>query len=312
MKINRPTDWVDQIVYLLVIVYITTLFILSIMRYTSYHAAIYDLGIMTQAIWNTVHGRLFYESVNMGYPISRFWTSHWEFIYLFIAPFYAIFQSPKFLLILQSFLIGIGGIPIYLIGKKIIKNKIIALVIALSYLLNPAVQNSNLFDFHGTTLATSLILFGFYFFVGKRWKLFWGFFILALLCREDVSLIWLFFGFYVILFTSQKKIGMSLTFMGALWFILFMNRLLLRNIFGLPPINWTVNLPSHWSNLSKGGIKDLMISILVQFKRLKRQFQNWEKIIQILSLTLFWQGIWKKYFLHWTNQIFYLSVLTLI
>ena len=264
MKISREKDWTKQLIYLFIFLYVLALSILSIMRYSSYHAAIYDLGIMVQAIWNTAHGRLFYESVNMGYPISRFWTAHWEFIYLLIAPFYAIFQSPKFLLILQSLLIGIGALPIYLIGRKILKNKALAGAIALSYLLNPAVQNSNLFDFHGTTLATSLILFGFYFFIEKKWKLFWGVFILALLCREDVSLIWLFFGLYVILFSTHKKLGLSLSFIGALWFILFMNRLYLRNFLGLLPIQWTVDLPSHWSNLSGGGIKDLLISIITR------------------------------------------------
>ena len=74
---NLKKPWI-ALALLVFIVTVYTLIVgnLAVNRYMSFNATIWDLGVMTQTIWNTAHGRILQESVNLGFPISRMAVAH--------------------------------------------------------------------------------------------------------------------------------------------------------------------------------------------------------------------------------------------
>lgn len=69
-----------------------TLSTLSLLRYLSFHLEGYDLGIFDQVVWNSLHGRLFENSILPDAPLligQRF-----SPILLALVPFYAVWSSP--------------------------------------------------------------------------------------------------------------------------------------------------------------------------------------------------------------------------
>lgn len=232
-------------------VYTVLMSYLSIIRFESFTASAYDLGIMFQTVWNTAHGWFLQDSVNMGYPMMRFWMAHWEFIYLVIAGFYAIFSSPWTILIFQSAVCASGAIPIYWLGREVFKNSDVGFAFATCYLLYPVVHNANLFDIHGVTLAAPFLIYSFYFLYKRNLKYFIIFSLVALFCREDSALLLVMMGAYAIFFMKDKKLGIATIVFSALWFLIWYKRMEIRAMLGLPEFVIMEGAETHWSHMSQ-------------------------------------------------------------
>ena len=124
-----------------------------------------DLGIMDQAIWNTVHGNMLHQTVcniihdtncysNAG--ITRF-AIHVEPILFPISLLYYLLPNPKTLIVLQIIVVGLGAYPAFWLARLRLLNDLIAVPIAVLYLLYPAQQQAIVFDFHAVTLTASLL-----------------------------------------------------------------------------------------------------------------------------------------------------------
>lgn len=187
MKIHSKSIYkkhADLIVLVvLILLYTVVLSYLSIFKHSSF-ASGYDLSNMDQTIWNTLRGR-FFTVTQSQHTVSRF-SIHSDLILVLLAPLYIIWPNVRILLIFQSFMLGLGAIPTYLIAKKVLKWKTISIIISFLYLLNPALQWTNIYDFHPVSLAIPLLLFGMYFAFTKRWKWYFVAMILAALTKEEV------------------------------------------------------------------------------------------------------------------------------
>lgn len=183
------------------IIYFT---IASFLRYDNFYAGRFDLGNMAQTVWNTSQGRIFQLTDPNGTETVSRLATHADFILILLAPFYYIWQNPKILLLLQSIIVSLGGIFIYLLARDIIKSRKIAVVFTFLFLFNPSVQRTVLYDFHPVVLATTFLLGAFYYLLRKKYLPFLFFAILAALTKEQVWLLVAFFGIYLII--KDKKI----------------------------------------------------------------------------------------------------------
>lgn len=213
----------EAILFILFLVYCLYFTITSFLRLDNFHAGRLDLGNMVQTVWNTMQGRIFlFTNPDGTNTLSRL-AFHADFLLVFLSPLYAIWPHPKMLLLIQTFVVGSGAFFVYVIGKSIIKNKNIALTFALTYLLNPAIQRTNLYDFHAVTLATTFLLGTYYFYIKKNYKYFALFALLSALCKEQIWLIIALFG--ILLFIQQKKrlLGatVSLGSIGIFYFLIW-------------------------------------------------------------------------------------------
>lgn len=192
----------------------------TFLKYENFYMGRFDLGNMTQTVWNTYHGNIFMlTNPNGTEEVSRL-AFHADFILILLAPFYLFWDDPRTLLFIQTFILSIGGIFVYLISKEILKNKILSLVLALAFFISPAVNYTNLYDFHAVTLATTFFLGAFYFITQKKYYVTIIFLILAGITKEQIWAINAVFGLYLIFLCKQKISGLILTIFSILTFVI--------------------------------------------------------------------------------------------
>ncbi len=207
--------WEITALVFLIILYAVTFSTFSILRHNAF-ASNFDLANADQTVWNTLHGRIFTMTTSEGNN-SRLGT-HADFVLILLTPLYFIWNNVKILLITQSIFIALGALAVFLISQTILKSKILSLSISAIYLLNPAVEWTNIYDFHGVALAIPLLLFTFYFAYHKKWFWYSIFFLLSLITKEEISLFLSLMGLFIFIFLKSWKVGFISFLVGIIWF----------------------------------------------------------------------------------------------
>lgn len=253
------SNWDLVSLFLLIAIYIVTFSTLSILRHNAF-ASNFDLANMDQTIWNTLNGRFFTMTSGLE-NVSRLAT-HADFILILLSPLYLLWDNVRILLITQSAMLGLGAVPTFLLAKKILKSKPISLIIAVLYLLNPAMQWANIYDFHGVTLSIPLILFAFYFAYLKQWKWYWLFFLLAIITKEEISLVLSSMGFLQAFWFKFWKVGLSSFLIGIVWFVVMI--FVIMPHFSQTGQHWALN---DWYSPSKEALDRGDVSELIRQSR---------------------------------------------
>jgi len=130
-----------------ILVYAALFTWLAIARYQTFHAALNDLGMYTQQFWGNLHGRWFLLS---GYGLARdtMLGEHFMPLILILTPFYALWQDPRTILVLQTAAVALAVVPLFAIARRYGFDRRVALLFAGSFLLHPQVQVGTLYDFH--------------------------------------------------------------------------------------------------------------------------------------------------------------------
>ncbi len=157
------------LVFLAMSLYILIFSHYTILKHYTFCSYAWDLGIFAQALYSTIyHGKLFYYTVeNYVNPSNNFFAIHFSPILFILIPFYALYPKPETLLVLQTTILAAGAIPLYLISREILKNRI-SIVPPLIYLLYPALHGGNWFDFHPQAFIPLLVFSLFYFYLKKH------------------------------------------------------------------------------------------------------------------------------------------------
>ncbi|HVZ12106.1 MAG TPA: DUF2079 domain-containing protein [Patescibacteria group bacterium] len=185
IKLNPKPDAAPLVLFISITSYILYFTYVSFMRYTNFFTGRFDLGNMDQTVWNTLHGRIFELTNPDGVEITSRLAFHSDFLLILLAPFYALWEDPRMLLLIQTVVIALGAYFVYKIAENVLRHKYIALVFGVSYLLDPFVQKQNLFDFHAVTLATTFLLAAFYFVIKKKYLPATLFIILSAITKEE-------------------------------------------------------------------------------------------------------------------------------
>lgn len=203
------------ILALFIIFYIVYFTSATFLRHDNFYTGRFDLGNMDQTIWNTVHGRIFQITDPNGTQVLSRLAFHADFLLILFTPIYYLWRDPKILLLIQSVILPLGAVFVYLISEKILKHKNFSLFLAFCYLIYPPLNYANLFDFHPVTFATTFFLVAFYFMITKKY--FWSilFLILAGITKEQIWTQTALFGLYIFVFQKKKMLG-SLTFLASL------------------------------------------------------------------------------------------------
>ncbi|MEM3827854.1 MAG: DUF2079 domain-containing protein [Conexivisphaerales archaeon] len=181
-----------------IIIYGTLFSHLTVRKHSLFQSYAFDLGIFNQAMYTTLYNhKLFYYTPELWLnPSGCYLAVHFSPILFLIIPFYAVYPSPEFLLIFQSYILAAASIPLYLIAKEILKNKNFALLIAIVYLLYPPLHGANWFDFHQQSFIPILIFSMFYFYLKKNWKPYILTALLSLMIEEHLVYIVFSIGLY--------------------------------------------------------------------------------------------------------------------
>lgn len=210
-KIFVKKHWDKILLFLFILIYIIYFSWFTILRFKTLNAHYYDLGIMHQTVFNTYKGivtldfsRILELTDPFGSSQIKRMAIHNDILLFPLSFFYFIHSGPETLLIIQTVIIALGAIGIYLISKKILSSKILLITFVFSYLMYFPLQRANNYEFHAVSLATSFLIFMFYFFLVKKYKLSFIFFLLCLFSKENVALITGLFGIYILLKKKSK------------------------------------------------------------------------------------------------------------
>lgn len=165
---------------------------ISVMRYAAFSFDDFDFGLFVHESWKAVHGSGHISMLN-DVPI---WGNALELISFVTVPLYLFFgMDPRGLLFWQSFALGAGAIPIFLIARNRLPEPM-AVFWAFSYLCYPAMWYCNVYEYYPIVYATFTLLMAFYCFDQKRFGWFMLFIILSLLNRVDVGIVTVMYGVY--------------------------------------------------------------------------------------------------------------------
>jgi len=247
---------------------------LSIRRYSAF-AASYDLANADQTVWNTAYGK-FFALTGRQVSVSRL-QFHADFIFILLAPFYWLWNDVRMLLVLQSMLIGLGAVPIFLLARKVLKKEYAGLVLAVAYLLNPGVLWTNMYDFHGVSLVMPFLLFLFYFVYVKKWKWVWFFAVLSMMTKENVGLFVGMLGLGMVLLRKNIKQGLGLFLVGFFWFT-FVSFVLIPR-FSFVGEHWVMD----WYSVAKSRAMSVS-SVADLYSFVKSYFFNGDSLIYYRKL----------------------------
>ena len=198
---------ITLILFIAVAVYAVFFSVITALRYYSLDTYAYDLGIYNQAFHTTLFdGKLLYYTADLtANPSGSLFGVHFSPIFLVILPLYAIYPNPVTLLAIQSLALSLGAVPLYFLAKNKLKSEKWALIIAILYLINPALQGINWYDFHPEAFLPALLLFALYFFEQKKMKSFLVSIVLTLMTLEFASFVVVFMTLYLFIKTQPWK-----------------------------------------------------------------------------------------------------------
>ena len=191
-----------------------------------------DLGEFDNLFFNALHGHPFRAPCTDG--DLNDWGSlktHAEFLLYLLLPFYAIRPGAETLLVIQTGVVALTAIPVYLFTAGRL-GRWWGLVLAVTYLLLPIVQRPNFYDFHFTPVGMLFVMWTLYFvdrvpthtgpgaLPPRRWEraALGVAFALALLSREDIAAGLIVLGLIVALSGHNLRLGLSMAGVAAVYF----------------------------------------------------------------------------------------------
>jgi uncharacterized membrane protein len=288
VRLSRALLWC------LIGLYIVVFGVLTILKHRALQTTAFDLGTMDQSIWNTANGRILQVSLQPGVDIRL--AGHVEPILLVLSLLYLLYSDPEILLVLQTVVIALGALPIYWLAKERLDSDLAGLVFAAAFLLFPALEAANMFDFHGVTLAAAFLSFALYFAKREQGKaLFLTFMVLTMSCREDMSLLAVTMGLYLILKwrglggqdslrnplvldRDNWRLGAVTLVLGASWFVVA--------LFVIPSHFSTSGQHSQWDRYGYlgGSSLEILASLLFRPRLVVQHLLTIENLNYVLGL----------------------------
>ena len=189
---------------------------LSVLRHAAFTTGRFDLGNMVQAVWATAHGHPLAVTDLRGDQVSRL-AAHVDPILVLFAPLWWILPSPSMLLTVQALVIALGALPVFWLARKHLSSERAALGLALAYLLYPPVEWLTLNEFHPVSLATPLLLFGFWYLDEHRLVAFAVCAVLAAASKEEIPLVIAGMGLWYALAHRRWRVGCAIATLGIAW-----------------------------------------------------------------------------------------------
>jgi uncharacterized membrane protein len=185
-----------------------------------------DMGIMTQALWNTTHGAplhqticdIFAENDCLG-DVSRL-AIHVEPIMVPLALLYGLIPSPKTLQFVQVLVVAAGAFPAFAIATRRFQQPWAGVAFALLYLAHPALDSALAYDFHAVTLSAAFLMFALYYMLDGNTRGLLVASILAMSTKEEVGLTIIMIGLWVMLLQRRWRLGAGLMALALVWTVL--------------------------------------------------------------------------------------------
>lgn len=182
------------------LVFIAYFLWLQMRRYAQLGAYAFDLGIFQQAVWLMSQGKAPFATVRGMNILGDHFT---PILYLIAIP-YRFWAHPFWLFLAQTLALAAGAFPLYRIALRRTQKEWAATLIAIGYLLHPALFTMLLFDFHPVLLSVPFVLWAMDAADGGKPKTFAIAAVLAMACRQEVALAIASLSAYAALFWKRR------------------------------------------------------------------------------------------------------------
>lgn len=211
-----------------VLVWIIVFAQLLVQRHNRFGTYSFDLGVYDQSVWLLSRFKDPFITVR---GLNQ-WGFHANFLLYLFVPFYWLGAGPNLLNIAFCISLGLGAYPVYRIGRHYFANPAYGLTFAALYLLNPSLQFMAWESFHPDGMAILPMLFAWWFFLERRWRMFAVACAVAVLWKEDVALATAALGLFIVLFApGDRKKGLLVIAASAAYFQ-FINKVFLGHFTG--------------------------------------------------------------------------------
>jgi uncharacterized membrane protein len=156
---------------------------LALLRHQNLQSNIYDLGLFSNALWNTAHGR-FMASTFL--PTGTFTSEHLTPTLALLAPLHWTGSGTEAMLLFSCAFLVSGVIPVYLLATREVGPNM-GLALGLAYLGYPALHANALWDFHELSISGPVMLWLIWAVLEQRMRVYWITLLLLLGLREDLA-----------------------------------------------------------------------------------------------------------------------------
>ena len=189
LRASKPT----LLVWTVVALYATYFSVRTVGVHRGLGTSAYDFALYDQGIWLISRGDTPFVTL-MG---RNLFGDHSSFILLLLVPFYWVISSTSLLFVVQSIAIALGALPVYYFSKSCMRSEGLGALMAVLYLVHPAIGWTNLENFHPDSMLGVLVATAIWAAHSKRWRWYWAAVALALLVKEDVAFVLVPLGVWV-------------------------------------------------------------------------------------------------------------------
>lgn len=195
----------------------------------------YDVGLYDQGTWLLSR----FEAPFVTLMGRNLLGDHASLVMFLLVPLYWVVPGTETLLAVQSVVVASGAIPLYFLARRRLGGQVMPVVIGATWLLNPAVNGTNLENFHPDSFLGLFLPVALFAMLERRWRLYWVAVILCLSVKEDVSLVLVPLGL-VMMLRGERRRG-AVTAVAAVAASLAGMFLLMRSLIGVPTRNaWRI------------------------------------------------------------------------
>lgn len=217
-KIRNP-----HLVFVIIVgvIFLVYAFTLAYKRYVNFEYGKFDLGNMSQMVWNTSRGRFMEVTDQFGTNMPRWGMSHVDPILIIFSPIYWVYEHPMILVFFQHIVIVSAVLPIYLLCVRKFKSRMSAVFVVMTYLMYPALGFTLVWTgYHGISFVAPLFIWLVW--VLERPKInmsaYWLLIIIMLLGKEEVGAILAIYSLFI--YSKNKKLAIQTFLISFSWFII--------------------------------------------------------------------------------------------
>ena len=198
----------------LIAAYVATFGTLTWFQHENFGTFGYDMGLYDQGIWLVSRFKDPFVTIRG----LNFFAHHVNLITLLFVPAYWLGAGPHFLYLVETVWMALGALPLFLLARERLASGWLAVAVAGSFLLYPALEWINWWHFHPDALIITPLLLAWWLANRRRWGWFAVAVAVALACKEDAALAVLMLGL-VLAVLGQRRAGLVTAAAGAGWFL---------------------------------------------------------------------------------------------
>lgn len=247
----------------------------SLIRHSRMETAAYDLGIFDQAV--RAYSRLDAPIVPIKGPGANLLGDHFHPILATLAPLYWLWADPRMLLIAQAALLALSVIPISRLAISRLGYSA-GITVGVAYGLSWGVQGAIAFDFHEIAFAVPLLACALVNLSQERWGRAVAWALPLLLVKEDLGLIVVAIGAYLVL-KKRYRLGVTVVLTGVIALTLVIAVI-------IPHFSWSGKY-RYWAQMNAGGRQSTLQTVFDLPASLFEQPQKLLLLLCLLAITGF-------------------------